>query len=94
MDYTREFFQGLQCPTKITWSNDVKDLFTAYDITCMKQVRNIDLGNYEAVKIWATQIYAMVANGTMPPPSSGEPRWPQPKVDIFGCWIQQGMLFS
>ena len=89
MQHDREFFAGLNCPNRVTWSNDIKQMFTALDIDHMKK-KGIDLSDYQDVKVNAAQIYTRVANGSMPPPGSGEPRWPQPKVDTFGCWIQQG----
>jgi hypothetical protein len=90
MAFDREFFANRSCPTPVTWSNDIRQMFTPLDIDHMKRAKNIDLSNYASVKLWAAKIYEVVANGTMPPPGSGEPRWSQTKVDTFGCWIQQG----
>ena len=86
------FFAALSCPTPVTWTNNIKGLFTPVDITSMKAVTGgrLDLGDYNSVKIWAHQIYNVVANGLMPPPGSGEGPWTPDKVNTFGCWIQQG----
>jgi hypothetical protein len=89
MPFDHQFFATLNCPNNVTWTNDIKQMFTPLDIDHMKKAKNIDLGNYASVKLWAAKIYEVVASGQMPPPGSGEPRWPQAKVDTFGCWIQQ-----
>jgi len=91
-EFDREFFAKLACPTSVTWTNDIQKLFTALDVAHMKQVTNnqLDLSNYNSVNIWANSIHSRVATGSMPPSSSGEPRWPQSQVDTFACWIQQG----
>ena len=90
--HNHAFFAGLACPTSVTWSNDIQQMFTATDVAHMKQVTNnqLDLSSYSSVKIWAHKIYSEVASGNMPPPGSGEGPWPQTQVNTFGCWIQQG----
>jgi len=90
--FDRKFFEAMSCPSKVTWTNDIQKLFTPTDISHMKQVTNnqLNLGDYNSVKIWAHKIYSEVASGAMPPPGSGESAWPQSQVDTFGCWIQQG----
>lgn len=85
----RQRIAQLQCPARVTWTNDIRKLFTPMDITCMKKAK-IDLSDYQSVKVWAAQIYAKVSSGDMPPAHSGEAKWTQQKSDLFGCWAQQG----
>ena len=87
--HNHAFFAAMACPDKVTWTNDIQKLFTATDIAHMKTVLNIDLGNYESVKINAVRIYSAVASGHMPPAGSGEQPWPADWVNTFGCWIKQ-----
>jgi hypothetical protein len=90
--YNHQYFASLSCPTNVTWTNDIQQLFTSTDVAHMKQVTNnqLDLSNYNSVKIWAHKIFSEVASGAMPPPGSGEQPWPASQVNTFGCWIQQG----
>jgi hypothetical protein len=83
-------FELMDCPDPITWTNDIRRLFTEVDIDHMKQAKHIDLGDYMSVKIWATKIYKEVSSGDMPPPGSGEAQWTSAMVNTFGCWIKQG----
>jgi hypothetical protein len=86
------FFAALSCPTKVTWTSNIQQLFTQEDVDHMKQVTGgqLDLSNYNSVKIWASKIYSYVAGHEMPPPGSGEQPWTADMVNTFGCWIQQG----
>jgi len=98
--HTHEFFTKLNCPNPVTWTNDIKQMFTSVDVAHMITAKNIHLDSYQSVKIWATTIYTAVAPPphlhSMPPPGTigpdGKPEqpWTQDKVDTFGCWIQQG----
>jgi hypothetical protein len=90
--HNHAFFAGLACPTQVTWSKDIKQMFTARDVDHMKRVTGgqLDLGSYSSVKVYAYSIYRAVVSGHMPPPGSGEGPWPQSDVDTFGCWIKQG----
>lgn len=94
---THEFFAQLNCPNPVTWTNDIKNMFTSVDVTHMISApQHIHLDSYQSVKLWAVSIHTAVSNGTMPrpgtigPDGNLEPRWPQDKVDTFACWIQQG----
>lgn len=81
----------LNCPAPVTWTADIKGLFTPLDIDHMKKVHPpIDLSSYESVKIWAAKIYQEVSTGGMPPAHSGEAAWNQAMINKFGCWMQQG----
>lgn len=87
-------FAAMDCPNPVTWSNDIKQLFTPLDVDHMKTAKNIDLSDYNSVKIWAVQIYNEVvagpANNGMPPAQSGEAAWTAAMINTFGCWIKQG----
>lgn len=89
MEYDREHFDAMSCPNSVTWTNDIKQMFTPLDIDHMK-TKGIDLSDYTSVKIHAVAIYGRVKSGSMPPPGSGENRWSADMVNTFGCWIQQG----
>lgn len=84
-------FAEMDCPNPVTWTNDIKKLFTPLDVSHMKQVtmNALDLSDYQSVKIWATKIYQEVSSGAMPPFQSGESRWTPAMVSTFGCWIKQ-----
>jgi hypothetical protein len=91
------FFSALNCPTQVTWTNDISKMFTSVDIQHMIHApQHIHLDSYQSVKVWAVSIYNAVKDGSMPRPGTigpdGKPElpWPQDKVDTFGCWIQQG----
>jgi hypothetical protein len=90
--HNHAFFAGLNCPNPVTWSGNIQKMFTPTDVSHMKGVTNgqLDLSNYNSVKIWAHKIYSEVASSHMPPPGSGEQPWSQDWVNTFGCWIQQG----
>ncbi len=89
MDYDREHFDAMGCPSNVTWTNDIEKMFTPLDADHMK-TRGVDLTSYDSVKINAVAIYTRVKSGNMPPPGSGEDRWSADMVNTFGCWIQQG----
>jgi hypothetical protein len=92
MAHDHKFFAELSCPTSVTWTNDIKGMFTQEDVDHMKQVTNgaLDLSDYNSTRVWASKIYSQVASGSMPPPGSGEDPWSEEMVNTFGCWIQQG----
>jgi hypothetical protein len=89
MTHNHAFFAAMNCPTNVTWTNDIQKMFTALDIAHMK-TKGIDLSNYQSVMINAVPIYTQVSNGYMPPPGSGEQAWPPDWINTFGCWIKQG----
>jgi hypothetical protein len=75
----------------LSFAADIKPLFTAMDRDHMlNQVGMFDLWSYDDVKANASAIYSAVKNGTMPPPSSGEKRWPSTQVDKFKQWMDGG----
>jgi hypothetical protein len=89
MAHDRAHFAALQGSTNVTWTNNIKQMFTAKDIAHMK-TKNIDLSDYTSVSINAVAIYSRVSNGSMPPPGSGQNAWTPDMVNTFGLWIQQG----
>jgi hypothetical protein len=90
--FGHEHFDAMTCPNSVTWTNDIAKLFTSVDVAHMKQVTNnqLDLSSYQSTKVFASVIYTRVANGSMPPPGSGESPWTPDMVSLFGCWIKQG----
>ena len=87
MTYDREHFSALSCPSDITWTKDIQQLFNETDIDHMKS-KGVDLSSYKSVMINAVAIYTRVKSGSMPPPPLE--RWTDEMVNTFGCWIQQG----
>jgi hypothetical protein len=97
MASTHAHFASLNCPNKVTWTNDIKNMFTSVDIMHMIGApQHIHLDSYQSVRMWAPSIYDAVKNGTMPRPGTigpdGKPEqpWSEGKVNTFGCWIKQG----
>lgn len=88
---SRKPFSDLECPKAVTWTNDIRKLFTNLDIQHMKRIHNIDLSNINSVRTWATHIFSEVSVGDMPPAGSGEDAWTPDMVNMFGCWVKQGM---
>ena len=60
-------FSALKCPPNITWTNTIKDLFTAEDVQHMIAQDGLNLADYSQVKAKSARIYAMVSTGRMPP---------------------------
>lgn len=69
-----------------TWYDDIRYLFTAGDIACMKN-HGYDLSNYETVKNASGGIYGQVSGGRMP---MGGPAWSVEKVTTFYNWMNTG----
>jgi hypothetical protein len=70
---------------------DIRPMFTELDVAHMKPA-GIDLSDAASVKAHADAIYAAVSEGSMPPPTSGEPRWPNEMCERFKRWQEQGCL--
>lgn len=91
-DNIRAILKGAatNCPPGVSFAKDIAPLFTANDISHMKQVTggSLDLSSYASVKIWAAKILSEVSSGNMPPPP--EAQWTPAMVNTFACWIQQG----
>jgi hypothetical protein len=94
--YDQRFFDDLNCPNPVSWTNDIQKMFTALDIDHMIKAKQIHLDSYQSVKLYATQILnAVTPPGPgqlpdMPPQGWGEPPWTQDMLNTFACWIKQG----
>lgn len=74
-----------------SFAKDIRPLFTDMDIAHMKPA-GLDLSNRDDVAKHADAILNTVKSGTMPPPSSGEPRWTGEMVALFEKWKAGGCL--
>jgi hypothetical protein len=88
MPQNHKFFADMDCSVRVTWTDNIKKMFTSTDVQHMK-AKGIDLSSYQDVMINASVIYSRVASGSMPPPGSGEDPWSAEWVSTFGCWIKQ-----
>lgn len=73
---------------KLSFARDIRPMFTQMDVDHM--LADMDLSNRDSVYQHADAIYAAVLAGTMPPPSSGEPRWTPEQCARFKAWHEQG----
>ena len=89
-----------------TWYDDIRFMFTETDIKHMRNVFGLDLASYHDVRASASDIYAQVATGRMPPPtlvpvdftqiSTGKSphynnnAWPKAWITTFLNWMQNG----
>jgi hypothetical protein len=73
----------------LSFATDIRPMFTETDIAHMKAA-GIDLGAREDVAQHADAIFETVSAGTMPPPSSGEPRWTTEMCEKFKQWRDAG----
>ncbi len=81
--------------TDPTWYSHIRFMFRDQDIDHMKNVLDLDLRSYHDVMESASDIYAQVAMGQMPPPpkNSSNPNpnaWPKAWVTTFFNWMQNG----
>jgi hypothetical protein len=72
----------------LSFERDIRPMFTQLDIDHMSAM--IDLSDRDSVYASADAIYSTVSAGTMPPPSSGEPRWTVEMCNKFRQWTEQG----
>jgi hypothetical protein len=73
--------------TAPTFNADIRPLFRASDVSCMKAIAGFDLSVYADVKARATPIFQQLDGGFMPT----DGRWPQANIDRFKQWIDAGM---
>ena len=73
----------------LSFEKDIRPLFTDLDVLHMKPA-GIDLSNRDNVAAHAEAIYGTVTAGSMPPQSSGEPRWTEARCARFKQWQTQG----
>ena len=72
-----------------SFEDDIKPLFRDKDRARMEWA--FDLWSYDDVKANASDIYAAVKAGKMPPKRDGGP-WPPDKVAKFKQWMDDGSL--
>jgi hypothetical protein len=72
-----------------SFARDIRPLFTDMDVDHMKPA-GIDLSNRDDVQRSADAILETVSAGTMPPRSSGEPRWTSAMCETFKQWCDAG----
>ena len=69
----------------MSFEEEIRPLFRDEDVESMSFA--FDLSSYEEVSEHATDIYARLADGTMP----CDAPWPEEHVDLFRTWIDAGM---
>jgi hypothetical protein len=69
---------------RLGFETDIRPLFRPDDVRAMSFAFN--LSSYEDVRANAEEIYARLAEGSMP--CDGE--WPPDKVERFRAWIDSG----
>jgi hypothetical protein len=67
-----------------TFAQDIRPLFRDRDVRSMSFAFN--LSSYEDVRTNAEEIYARLADGSMPCDVS----WPAEQIERFRTWIDQG----
>jgi hypothetical protein len=71
----------------VSFKADIRPLFRdSPDVDSMKEY-GLDLSSYEEVKAQAKEIYARIADGSMP---CDEP-WPEERLAFFKRWMNEGM---
>lgn len=71
-------------PDAVTFAQDIRPLFRDRDVRSMSFA--FDLFSYEDVRTNAEDIYARLADGSMPCDGS----WPAEDVERFRTWIDSG----
>ena len=75
----------------VSFSRDIKPLFTATDIAHMRELGVLlDDFPYMSDPAHAQGVLDQVSSGSMPPPDSGEPPWPPDRVQLIRDWINGG----
>jgi hypothetical protein len=69
---------------EVTFAQDIRPLFRDRDVRSMSFA--FDLSSYENVRTNAEEIYARLADGSMPCDGS----WPSENVERFRTWIDSG----
>jgi hypothetical protein len=75
--------------SSLSFARDIRPMFTEMDVAHMKPA-GLDLSDRSSVEQQADSIYAAVSGGSMPPSSSGEPRWSAQMCERFKEWQRQG----
>jgi hypothetical protein len=69
---------------EVTYAQDIRPLFRDGDVRSMSFA--FDLASYEDVRANAEEIYARLADGSMPCDGG----WPAEQVERFRTWIDSG----
>src|SRR5258708_1135170 len=79
------------CPPNISFARDILPLFRPIDVDHMKHVtaNKLDLSDYQSTKIWSQEILNRLQDQSMPPTPAAP--WTPANINLFACWIQQGM---
>lgn len=72
----------------LSFAKDIRPMFTEIDVSHM-QGAGMDLSSYDDVKQSKDSILAVVSNGSMPPPGTGE-RWTPEMCATFKRWMDEG----
>ena len=72
----------------LSFAADIRPMFTDLDVDHMQPL-GIDLSDRAGVEASADAIYAVVSNGSMPPPGTGQ-RWSPEMCARFKQWQTQG----
>jgi hypothetical protein len=68
----------------VGFEHDIRPLFRGKDVSAMSF--RFDLSSYDDVRRSADQIYAKLADGSMPCDGA----WPDERVELFRQWIDAG----
>lgn len=71
----------------LSFNVDILTLFRDRDISCMKSLQ-IDLSDYETVRLWAENIYKQLESKAMP---KDRAFWTAEQLKLLRDWIDEGM---
>lgn len=75
----------------VSFETDILPLFTSVDVEHMRALGALlDDYSFMSQPDNAAKAYERLANGSMPPSDSGEPRWSEEKVQQFKEWMDGG----
>ena len=70
----------------VSFASDIRPLFRDSPDVDSMQGYGLDLSSYADVKARAAQVYAALANGSMP----CDEAWPKERLDLFKQWMDEG----
>ena len=71
----------------VSFAIDIRPLFRDNPDIDTMQGYGLDLSSYEDVKARASEIYARLADGSMP----CDERWPPDRLALFKRWMDEGL---
>ena len=76
----------------VSFSRDIRPLFTPMDIEHMKRLRGAQLDDFGFMSDpnHAENVYQKLSSRQMPPPGSGESPWPDANIQLFRDWMDGG----